>query len=325
MNANFPDVATLRSALALAIRAPSIHNSQPWIWRVGSRSLHLYVNPELALPHTDPDARDLMISCGASLDHCQVALAALGWQAQAHRLPDPSDPNHLATIELRRYAPSEVNVVLAAAILRRRTDRRSYGVHPVPQGVIAMMGARSARTGVMLRQLEDLTNLKRQIIDAEWRHNNDLDYLSELATWSGRYGSTAGVPARNAPPSDPEAAIPGRSFAGPMLENPEQAQPSADNATVIALGTIADDPVSQLRAGEATSQVLLTATVAGLASCPITGPLELADIRADVGMDVFGAEGYPQILVRIGRVAADAGCLPSTPRRPLVDVVTGLV
>ena len=68
MSAHFPDAATLRSALSLATRAPSVHNSQPWRWRVGERSLHLYSDPDLHLPHTDPDARDLMLSCGAALN-----------------------------------------------------------------------------------------------------------------------------------------------------------------------------------------------------------------------------------------------------------------
>lgn len=54
----------------LAGRAPSVHNTQPWMWRVGEHSLHLYANWDLNLPHTDPDARDLMVSCGAALNHC---------------------------------------------------------------------------------------------------------------------------------------------------------------------------------------------------------------------------------------------------------------
>ena len=41
MSGSFPDRATLRSALALAGRAPSVHNSQPWQWRVDGDSLHL--------------------------------------------------------------------------------------------------------------------------------------------------------------------------------------------------------------------------------------------------------------------------------------------
>src|SRR5690348_2717305 len=116
MTSHFPSTDTLRWALALAARAPSVHNSQPWLWRMGRGTVSLYANPDLALPATDPDARDLMLSCGASLNHAQIALAALGWQAKIHRFPDPADPTHLADIDVRRYPPAETDTVLAAAI-----------------------------------------------------------------------------------------------------------------------------------------------------------------------------------------------------------------
>jgi len=68
MNSDFTDLETVSSALALAGRAPSVHNSQPWQWRVGDQSVHLYANPDLLLPQTDPDARDLTLSCGAAFN-----------------------------------------------------------------------------------------------------------------------------------------------------------------------------------------------------------------------------------------------------------------
>ena len=322
MSAHFPDAETIRSAMMLAVRAPSVHNSQPWLWRVGDHSLHLYANRDLHLPQIDPDARDLMLSCGASLNHCQVAFAALGWQAKVRRYPNPADPNHLAVIELHRSPASEMDVALAAAIPRRRTDRRHYTSWAVPQGDLAMMGARAARAGVMLRRVDALTNLKRLIADAARRHASDYDYLTELSTWSGRYASTAGVPARSTPEPDPDAVFPARSFAGAALaQTPDGVD---DNAVVIALGTAEDDELAWLRAGEATSIVLLTATAAGLASCPITEPLEVADTRTKVAEDVFGADGYPQMLLRIGWAPVNSDPLPATPRRPLGDVVTRL-
>jgi hypothetical protein len=324
MSAHFPDAETLRSALALATRAPSVHNTQPWRWRVGDRSLQLYSDPDLHLPHTDPDARDLMLSCGTALNHCVVALAALGWQSKVHRLPNPFDPHHLAAVELHRYPANEVDIALAAAIPRRRTDRRHYSAWPVPQGDLALMGARAARAGVTLRRVDELDRLKSLVSRAATRHASDFDYLAELATWSGRYGATAGVPARNTPESDPTAAIPARAFAGAVLTQTPDVDPADDHAVVITLGTAADDDVSRLRAGEATSLVLLTATALGLASCPITEPLEIPEIRAAVRVDVFGDDGYPQMLLRIGWAPVNADPLPSTPRRSLSEVVARL-
>jgi nitroreductase len=320
MNARFPDRPTIHAVLSLATRAPSIHNSQPWRWRVGAQSLHLYSDPDRHLPNTDPDSRDLLLSCGAALHHAVVALAAMGWQAKITRLPDPLQPTHLAAIETHRHPASELDVVLAAAIPRRRTDRRHYAWWPVPAADITLMGSRAARAGVMLRQVESLPKLQSIVAQAVRRHATDQDYLSELTAWSGRYGSVSGVPARNIPPSDPKSPIPGRRFAGPALSQPPDTEAADDGAVVLALGTEDDSMLARLRAGEATSLVLLTATAVGLSSCPVTEPLEIAETREAVRADVFGVEGYPQMLLRIGWAPVNADPLPSTPRRPLDEV-----
>lgn len=323
-DSGFPDPETLRAVLTLATRAPSVHNSQPWHWRVGSRSVHLFADASRHLPRTDPDRRDLLLSCGAALHHCVVALAAMGWQAKVTRLPDREDPAHLAAIEVTRQAPGEVDIMLAAAITNRRTDRRTYSSWPVPWGDIALMGSRAARAGVMLRQIDLIPRLTSIVADSVSQHAADADYLAELSAWSGRYGSVAGVPARNTPDPDPSAPLPGRAFAGPALRQPPETAASQDNAVVVALGTETDDEAARLRAGEVTSLVLLSATTMGLATCPVTEPLEIPGTREAVRADVFGSDGYPQMLVRVGWAAADADPLPATPRRPLPEVADWL-
>ena len=126
MNAQFPDNETIRTVLALAARAPSVHNSQPWRWRVGDRSLHLHSDPELHLTATDPDQRDLTLSCARL---CITALSRWPRWAGKRRssgFPNPVDDCHVATIEVSHHRCSELDVTLAAAIPRRRTDRRLY-------------------------------------------------------------------------------------------------------------------------------------------------------------------------------------------------------
>ncbi|MBS9534864.1 nitroreductase family protein [Mycobacterium sp. M1] len=320
-----PIATSIRTALQLATRAPSVHNSQPWHWRVRGRTLELFAVPDLQLPSVDPDGRGLLLSCGAALHHCTVALAALGRQFRVHRLPDPTDRNLLASIELSAsntdQAPEQVDVALAAAIPRRRTDRRCYSDWPVSTADIALMGARAARAGVMLRQINALDRLSAVVNRAVSEHLADYEYLSELTTWSGRHGSVAGVPAGSVPAPQADSPITGRIFAGPALAQPAGAAPGADHAAMLALGTEDDDRLAQLRAGEATSVVLLTATALGLASCPITEPLEIAETRAVVRGDVFGTSGYPQMLLRVGWAPINADPLPATPRRSLDDTV----
>lgn len=323
MNTRFADAGTIRTVLALASRAPSVHNTQPWRWLVGSQSLHLYCDADRQLPNTDPDGRDLILSCGAALNHCVVAFAAVGWHAKVTHLPNPADPNHLAAIELSAHPAAAADIALAAAIPRRRTDRRHFSSWPVPVGDIALMAARSARHGVTLCQVEDTDKLHKIVAQSVWDHMNH-DYLAELTAWSGRYGSVAGVPARNTPKSDRGAKIPGRFFAGPVLAEPPGSSPAEDNAVVLALGTRADDRLARLRAGEATSAVLLTATSVGLASCPVTEPLEIAETREEVRSEIFGSSNYPQMLLRVGWAPINADPLPATPRRDLADFVESM-
>ncbi|MBU8831901.1 Acg family FMN-binding oxidoreductase [Mycolicibacterium goodii] len=324
MNAHFPGIDTIHAALALASRAPSIHNSQPWQWRVGDQSVHLYADLDRRLPSTDPDSRDLLLSCGAALHHGVVAFAALGWHAKVYRLPNPAEPEHLAAIELRGQTPTELDVAFAAAIPRRRTDRRHYSTWPVPHSDIAMMRARAARAGVMLQRIESLSRLHDIVAESIARHAADDGYLRELATWSGKYAATAGVPARSAPKPDPGAPLSARIFAGSALKQPAGSTAADEWAVVLALGTVDDTRMARLRAGEATSLVLLTATAMGLATCPVTEPLEITKTRDEIQLEVFGASGFPQMLLRVGWAPVNADPLPPTPRRRLVDVVRRL-
>lgn len=231
----FPDAETVGAVVDLAARAPSARDSRPWRWEVGAHSLNLHAEP------ADPDRRDVLLSCGAALHHGTVALAAMGWRAKIHRLPDPADCDHIATIEVSVQAPSELDVMLAAAITRRCGDRDAHSSGLVPWGDIALMGARAARAGVMLRQI---------VAEATTEPHDDA------------------------------------------------------NVVVVALGTESDDELARLRAGEAASLVLLSATAMGLAGCPVTQPFEIPGGRESLRTDVFGSDGHPQMLLRLVRAAS---------------------
>ena len=83
-------------------------------------------------------------------------------------------------------------------------------------------------------------------------------------------------------------------FACTVLAQPADSISADENAVVIAWATAEDDALARLRTGEATSLVLPTATALGLASCPVTEPLEIADARAAVREDVFGGNEFPR-------------------------------
>lgn len=321
MDDAFPDSATIRTAVALAVRAPSIHNSQPWRWLVGDRSVHLYVDPTVQMHRADPDGRDLILSCGATLHHFRIAIAALGWRASVHRFPNPAQPEHVASIELSRNPATEQDVILAAAIPRRRTDRRYYSSWPVPLGRVAQLAASAADEGVVLHRAEAITQLDRAITAAAAWHATDPEYQTELSLWSGRHGSADGVPAANTPAHDRAHTNSPRAFAAPQLAQNRGISPENEAAELLILGTASDDATSRLRAGEAMSAVLLTATSLGLATCPLSEPLEIDDTRDAVRVKVLGDSGFPQMIVRVGWSSVNADPLPATPRHPVAEIL----
>lgn len=78
-----PDADTVRAAVALAVRAPSVHNSQPWRWHVDGRTAELRADLRRRLPHTDPDGRDLLVSCGCALrTRCGTAVRRGPWRTR---------------------------------------------------------------------------------------------------------------------------------------------------------------------------------------------------------------------------------------------------
>ncbi|WP_280469074.1 Acg family FMN-binding oxidoreductase [Nocardia cyriacigeorgica] len=320
MDRGLPDDNTVEAVLALAGRAPSVHNVQPWRWRIAGRSVHLYLDEARALPTTDPDQRDLILSCGAALHHLSVAFAAMGWATVVHRLPNPDDPNHLAAVSLVAHRATSLEIEMSAAIHRRRTDRRHYTSWPIPPGYHGLLSERASALGAIMRPVRDRD---RDLLVAAARtaarvHAADPEYRFELALWSGRHGSLDGVPARNAPIARSGDELPARAFAAPGLADPAEER---DYAELLMLGTSADDRVSRLRAGEALSAVLLTATNIGLASCALTEPLEIPAQRAKIRSDMLGGTCYPQAFIRVGWAPTSNEPIPATPRRPVAELL----
>ncbi len=315
------DEGTIRAAIALASRAPSTHNTQPWICRLGMSSLHLYADPTRWLPATDADRRDLILSCGAMLHHLEVALSSFGVDVAIHRLPNPAEPDHLAALELRPGRFRETAVDIAAAIFRRRTDRRPFGNFPLPEQYLDELVTSASERGAVLRavdQEEQGEALRALLRDAAEIQEEDPAYQSELALWAGRAVSDDGIPNANLLGQTGRAWNGSRNFPVGQVEIPIGAAP--DQAAFLVLGTASDDTLSHLRAGEALSAVLLRATALGLASCPLSQPLEITTTRLRLRDEVLDGTASPQVVLRLGWPQWGTP-LPITPRRAIDDFV----
>jgi nitroreductase len=313
------DHRIIRTAVELGSHAPSVHNSQPWRWQLDGRSLLLQADLRRWLPTTDADGRDLVVSCGAALHHTRIALAAAGVHAVVHRLPDPGRPDNIAVLDLSARGPVDADVELAAAIPRRRTDRRRYSTWDVPQGMRTVLVNRAAEQGALLRVVTGsaAARLESTLRAAAAFQDNTPEYHNETTAWSGVESGDEGIPAANLLAATPDPAHARRFAAGHIVEEPS-AEP--DGALLAVIGTASDDTLSRLRAGEALSAVLLQATLLGLAACPLSQVLEVADTRRVLRDDVLDGAMAPHLVLRLGFTLAEPP-LPATPRRPIAELL----
>jgi len=314
----------LRDLVELATRAPSVHNTQPWHWCVSGERVSLFADGSRQLEHADPDARDLVISCGAALHHLNVAAAARGWRARIRRMPNPYNDAQLANVSFRPD-PATPDALAALDILtRRRTDRRRPSSWPVPRERLDELLALGPATGVTIVAVvsrQARAELLQILAEAEAAQRLNRRYVDEIVSWTGREDD-AGIPASSLlrRGSATDAPMPPSRFpSGSLTDHHADLQPV--EPALLAICTSSDDTASRLRAGEALSAMLLKGSADGLAMVPLSQAIEVARTRHLLQHELLGDVACPQIIVQVGW-ALDAGeQVPLTPRRPVDDVL----
>jgi hypothetical protein len=317
------DTQTLRKAVQLACRAPSVHNSQPWRWVAEDGALRLFVDRDRTVPGTDRSGREAILSCGAALDHLRVAMLAAGWGSEVERFPNPNDPDHLATIEFHPVEHvTRAQRDRANAILQRRTDRLPMGQPTYWNLFEPVLRSTFDEELVTLDVLADdgRPTLAQASRLTEALRRDDASYHAELEWWTSPFAPNEGVPP-GALLSDKEIGrvdvareFPARSH---QDRRPEVA---VDWSKILVLSTPEDTRADVLRCGEVLSTVLLECTMAFLATCTLTHLIELDESR-DVVRGLLQHDGQPQVLIRAGIAPPMEAAPAPTPRRAPGDVL----
>jgi nitroreductase len=308
-----PSRAILTDCVRSAITAPSLHNSQPWMFRVEPPTVGVYSDPDRRLPVVDPDGREQLISVGAAVFTLRLAVRRAGYDVDCDLLPDPGDPTLVARVTAGRpLRADEATEALAAAIPFRHTNRWPFARVAVPADVIERLRAAARHEGAELT-VADPTGRDAVLGLARaadrWLRERP-HYAEEISRWSGRGVRHHGVPVWAAGPWDALEVMPVRDFAG-LTPLPRPREPFEPHSTVMILTTDGDTPRDWLVAGQAMQRVLLTATWMGLATTPISQPVEAPEIRKRL------TRKPAQMVLRVGYGKITG----RTPRRPLNDVL----
>jgi hypothetical protein len=292
----------LVDAATTAGYAPSIHNTQPWRWRLTGNTLDLHLVRSRIMRTSDPDGRLATLSCGTALHHARVAMAAHGWQITVTRMLQGADRDLLARLHVDRTSPIDLTSVrLLSTISSRHTDRRAAtDAPPDPEALTAITAAIEAQgTRVHTLRPDQLLELAAAADHAQRSQEADPAWQAELIYWTGI--RAAGVPDRDV---DHHGDL-------PITAGHDKA------AVFVMLHDSADEPLNWLRAGEALSAGWLTATSHDVSVLPHSAPIETIATRQAMRAMIANI-GYPYLVLRLGAGdPADA----RTPRLPADQII----
>jgi hypothetical protein len=203
--------------LRAAVAAPSLHNTQPWRFRVWPAAgvIELAADPARMLPSADPGGRAAHIGCGAALFNLRVAAAVAGLAPEVRLLPDPGRPLLLAGIRLTgRHQATSWERELTAAIGRRQTNRGPFSNRAVPPGIRAELDQAARLEGAILHALDhgEAVRVRGLAADAERDRLADPGYRAELARWVGGQRDRDGIPDSALGPRSPQGGDPVRDL-----------------------------------------------------------------------------------------------------------------
>ena len=332
-----PNLASQAAYLIeVAARAPSVHNTQPWRFKVGERAIELYADARRQLGE-DRAGREMLISCGAALYGLRLGIRSLGYQPEMDTLgyrpeagsfPPRARQRPLARVRLGRAAPmtSEERKLLQA-VPHRHTHRGPFEPVPLPAGLLTRLQDDVTAEGAMLAVIDtEAAQQKLAAILGTWSRRQDLYPMSpaaiqsraEAAQWTHDARSLAsdGVPAHAFPAAPARQAgwLPQRDFdlgrGWGLL--PSGGSPARVTAILVTSGDHEED---WLRAGQALQRLLLRAASRWVFANLQTEPLQAPATRSLIQYSL-ALPGWPQMLLQLGA----ARTTHPTARRPTADL-----
>lgn len=320
---SFPGTAPvelqLRFLVRYAILAPSVKNSQPWIFEVEGHTVRLFADPGRGLPVTDPDSRELEISVGCALENLLVAAEHFGFRHEVTYFPAGDWATLVASVLFApggTRSPARAGITLDA-ILHRHNDNGAFRPETVPAELRqALQDCRLepdlqlelVDDGFFRRWLEELT------AEADRREFADPAFRQELGDCigEGAFGTSRLV-------SRLARALVSRADLGePAAEQDRRIIRSTSLVGVVRARN--DSRLTHVRTGQLFERLWLAATAMGVNLHPMSQTMRIPALREAIA-GLLPEDGWiPQHLFRVGYSARETE-LRHTPRRALEEVL----
>ena len=326
----------LAHILDAAGRAPSAHNTQPWLLRWLGAMLEVRANRERCLPAADPSYVDILHSLGAMLENVLLTLAHLGY-TPSYRVAEHMDFDApMVVVSWRKSKEAPPDPALYRMIPIRRTSRLPYVPEPVePAALDALRAAVGPRCALhFLTNAEAISEVRALVAEATAELLTERHTAMELREWIRfsshdrrwyRDGLTAACLGWK-----PWEAAAAKLILSPavlrfltrwglhhtLCANVDQQAPPAPALCLLMVET--ESCAARIEAGRCLQHLWLTAARFGLVTHPLNAALDVSSTRERI-LEIFHAlpTQHHVNLFRLGRSATPA----RSPRLPADEIL----
>ena len=315
-----------RFLIEQAIKAPSGHNTQPWLFKINEHSIDIFPDKNKRLPIVDPDNRELFISLGCATENLCMAAKIKGYQPEVN-LSENGEIN----IQLLDTASTKTDKNLLTYITKRQANRSVYNGNLLTEAEIAGLSTaihleEGIKTRFYQRNTPEFNQITDVIVKGNMRQMQDPAFVKELKSWmrfnkkqvqkTGNGLSYAVFGAPNLPLFIAKPIM--SSYLNPNTQNKGDLKKIQSSSHFVLFTVQSNTPSEWIRLGRSLQRLLLELTRQNIAHAHCNQPCELKELSGQMAHSLTLADEYPALLLRIGF----AKPVPFSPRESIEKVLT---
>jgi hypothetical protein len=297
---------SLLKILKYAAKAPSGHNTQPWIFKPGNNTISVLPDFSRALPVVDPDNHALYISLGCALENLIIAANEFDYRTETEFIGDERQPQIVVRLFV---APGVDNSGLFDYILKRQVTRGKFKPEKVPYRLLRELFEETE--GVQVRLFlsgEEKDSLTPYIIEGNSLQFSNKEFVSELVSWlrfsekevmtkgDGIWSASMGLP--NTGRFIGKFVM--KNFVSAGSEEKRLKKLMRASAGFAMFMVEKNDPIHWIKLGQSFQRFGLIATKNNISHAHLNMPCEEVQVRDKLIQDFHLEDLTPLLLIRFG-------------------------
>lgn len=322
MNINAQNTDFLQM-ISHAIKAPSGHNAQPWLFELQSDKIIISPNFEKMLPAVDANNRELFISLGCATENLCLAASTLQYSTKV-------EVDSIGRISVQLQKSNDITPdILFDQIEKRQTNRSKYNGAKISEETISniLQQIQTLENSIYAwakntTEFEQLTDF---VLQGNKLQMNNKAFKDELLSWirfnkkhaentnDGISYAVMGAP--NLPKYITKFFV--KSALNSKSQNKTDLKKINSSSHLLLLTSKENNIASWIETGRILQRLLLTLTQNNIAVAYLNQPCEEQELNKKMQIQLPINNQKPQILLRLGY----AKPMPYSKRKKLTEVL----